>query len=281
MTVTREPLHPAPPGPGYIVPLLIAGLVAPLRAPRGAFTARLIPAWRRFAPLALPLVAIMVAIMTWVDAPTMRAMTRLPPGFVDLANEITDFGRGAWPLTPLAVLLLASPVVCFPRLPLMARGTATTVAVRLGYMFAAIAFAGLADAIIKRIIGRARPWSFDPDPFTFHPLSWQNAYASLPSGHATNVFATLVAVGLVFPRLRPLLWVYALVIAASRVIVSAHFPSDVLAGAAFGAFGAIVIRDWFARRRLGFYVGSDGRVYAMPGPSFGRIKKVARALFGQ
>jgi len=41
------------------------------------------------------------------------------------------------------------------------------------------------------------------------------------------------------------------------------------------------VRDWFAVRRLGFYVGSDGAVRPMPGPSFGRIKRVARALFGQ
>ena len=70
-------------------------------------------------------------------------------------------------------------------------------------------------------------------------------------------------------------------IAASRVIISAHFLSDAIAGAAFGAFGALVIRDWFAVRRLGFYVGSDGRVHPMPGPSFRRLRKVARALVSQ
>jgi undecaprenyl-diphosphatase len=273
--------RPALPGLSYIVPLVVAGLVTPLRAPRGAWTRRLVPAWRRFAPLALPLAAMVAATMAWIDVPTMRAVARLPGDFVDAVNEITDFGRGAWPLTPLAVLLLASPVVCLPRLSLMARGTLTAVAVRLGYMFAAIALTGLADTVIKRIIGRARPWDLGLGAFTYHPFSWGSAYASLPSGHATNVFATLVAVGLVFPRARPFLWAYALVIAASRVIVSAHYPSDVLAGAAFGAFGAIVIRDWFARRRLGFHVGSDGRVHPLPGPSFARIKKVAGALFGQ
>jgi membrane-associated phospholipid phosphatase len=151
--------------------------------------------------------------------------------------------------------------------------------VRLGYMFAAILLTGTADTIIKRIIGRVRPSGLGP--YAYEPLSWRSEYASLPSGHTTNVFATLVAVGLIFPRARPALWVYALVIAASRVIVSAHFPSDVLAGAAFGAFGAIVVRDWFAARRLGFFVGRDGQVHTMPGPSFRRIRRVARALFGQ
>jgi undecaprenyl-diphosphatase len=65
------------------------------------------------------------------------------------------------------------------------------------------------------------------------------------------------------------------------VIVGSHFVSDVVAGAAFGAFGALVIRDWFAVRRLGFYVAADGRVDPMPGPSFRRLRQVARALLGQ
>ncbi len=279
MTATGGSSRPAPAHANYIVANVTAGIAAPLRAPRGAWTSRLLPAWRRFALLAPLVVAAVVAAMVWLDAPVMAAVTRLPQDFVAVVNEITDFGRGAWPLTPLAILLLATPALSLPRLGLMARGVLAAAAVRLGSMFAAIALTGLADSVIKRIIGRVRPSAFGP--FAYEPLSWRSEYASLPSGHATNVFATLVAVGLIFPRARPLLWLYALVIAASRVIVSAHFPSDVIAGAAFGVLGAILVRDWFAARRLGFFVGSDGRVHAMPGPSFRRLKNVARALLGQ
>ncbi|HEY4821570.1 MAG TPA: phosphatase PAP2 family protein [Xanthobacteraceae bacterium] len=261
----------------YAVANLVAGIVTPLRAPRGR--ANLVPAWRRFALPGLVVAVLLVATMEWLDAPLMRTVAMLPSGVIETFNELTDFGRGVWPLTPLGLMLLATPFLCVRRLGFMSRGVLTMAAVRLGYMFAAIALTGLADSILKRLIGRVRPSEFGP--FAFHPFSWRSDYASLPSGHATNVFATLVAVGLIFPRARPLLWVYALVIAASRVIVSSHFPSDVLAGAAFGAFGAIAVRDWFAVRRLGFYVGNDGQVHTMPGPSFGRIKKVAAALLGQ
>jgi membrane-associated phospholipid phosphatase len=264
---------------GYIVANLVAGVVAPFRPPRGAWTRRLVPAWRRFAPYMPLVVAAIAAAMVYVDAPMVRAVDRLPRGLIAAFDELTDFGRGVWPLTPLFVLLLATPVLDMPRLSFMARGVVTAAAIRLGYMFLAIGLTGLADTVIKRIIGRVRP--SDLGPFAFEPLSWRSAYASLPSGHATNVFATLVAVGAVFPRARPALWVYALVIAASRVIVSAHFTSDVLAGAAFGAFGALVIRDWFAARRLGFYVGRDGAVHAMPGPSPRRLMRVAAQLFGR
>jgi undecaprenyl-diphosphatase len=279
MTATSGAPRVPPARGGYVLANLVAGLVTPLRRPRGAWVPRLVPAWRRYAPYLPPLAAFLVAAMLWLDVPAMRGTELLAPGFREVVNGLTDFGRGVWPLTPLVILLLASPFLALPRLSLMARGVLTAATVKVGYMFVAIAFTGLADSIIKRIIGRVRPSALGA--FAYQPFSWRSEYASLPSGHSANVFATLVAVGLIFPRARPLLWVYALGIAASRVIVSSHYVSDVVAGAAFGAFGAIVIRDWFAVRRLGFYVGSDGRVRTMPGPSFRRLKQVARALVSQ
>jgi undecaprenyl-diphosphatase len=76
-----------------------------------------------------------------------------------------------------------------------------------------------------------------------------------------------------------LMWVYALIIAISRVVVIAHYPSDVVAGALVGVLGALLVRDWFAARRLGFVIGKDGSVSTLPGPSLARIKRVARNLF--
>jgi membrane-associated phospholipid phosphatase len=68
------------------------------------------------------------------------------------------------------------------------------------------------------------------------------------------------------------------VIAVSRVVLTAHHPSDVLAGAVFGLVGALLVRNWFAARRLGFASCADGTVRALAGPSFARIKRVARQL---
>jgi undecaprenyl-diphosphatase len=80
--------------------------------------------------------------------------------------------------------------------------------------------------------------------------------------------------------LRVWLWAYALTIALSRVVLLAHFASDVVAGALVGVLGAWLVRDGFAARRLGFVIGRDGSVAALPGPSLRRIKKVARSLLG-
>jgi undecaprenyl-diphosphatase len=109
---------------------------------------------------------------------------------------------------------------------------------------------------------------------------WRPDYASFPSGHATTAFAAAIAIGLIWPRLRVWLWTYALIIAVSRVVILAHYTSDVIAGAVVGVVGALLARDWFAARRLGFAIGPNGSVMTLPGPSLQRIKRVARSLLG-
>lgn len=58
---------------------------------------------------------------------------------------------------------------------------------------------------------------------------------SFPSGHTLHAVAfTMVATAHV-PGLAPWLWPFALLIAASRVVLGLHYPTDVLAGALIGA----------------------------------------------
>ena len=121
----------------------------------------------------------------------------------------------------------------------------------------------------------------ETDGFAYMPFIWRADYASIPSGHGTTAFAAAVAIGALWPRARPVVWIYAVLIAASRVVVTAHFPSDVIASAFFGVIGALLVRNWFAVRRLGFAVTPDGAVRTLPGPSLRRLKAVARRLFAQ
>jgi undecaprenyl-diphosphatase len=151
--------------------------------------------------------------------------------------------------------------------------------VRVGFLFTAIAVPGLFDTIIKRMIGRARPLvGGQIDPFVFAPFIWRADYASLPSGHVTTAFSVLAAFGCLWPRARTALLLYALLIAASRIVVTAHFASDVIAGAIVGTAGVLLVRHYFALRRLGFSIAPDGTLHQYPGPSLKRIKAVAREL---
>ena len=239
-------------------------------------SARLVPAWRRyFVPGVLAAAAVALA-MILVDQRAYLFASGLPPWLVDGFYAITDFGRSGWILVPTGGLIVIIWLLASPALDHMTRGVLAMLAVRIGFIFIAVGLPGLLVTIVKRWIGRVRPSV--QGPFAYEPFSWRPEFASLPSGHTTTAFAALVSIGAIFPRARPFLWGYALLIASSRIAVTAHYSSDVIAGAVVGAFGALWVRDWFARRRLGFVVGTDGLVYALPGPSLNRIKKVARAL---
>lgn len=237
--------------------------------------AHFVAAWRRLIVKGGLAICAIALSMLFLDAPIHEFASGLPTWLIDDAYEITDFGRSGWILIPLGTFIMVIAVAS-PALDAMSRALLAMVAVRLGYLFIAVGLPGLVSTVAKRWIGRVRP--SDAGPFAYQPLSWRPDYASFPSGHATTAFAALVAFGLVFPRSRPVLWLYAILIAASRVVVSAHYTSDVIAGAAFGAFGALLVRNWFAARRLGFFVGPDGAVHSMAGPSRRRIKQVVGAL---
>ncbi|MGA0609312.1 phosphatase PAP2 family protein [Caldimonas sp. KR1-144] len=65
---------------------------------------------------------------------------------------------------------------------------------------------------------------------------------SFPSGHTLHAvaFATLLTVN--YPPMAPALWAFAALVAASRVALGLHYPSDVLAGVALGLLtGGIVV----------------------------------------
>jgi membrane-associated phospholipid phosphatase len=223
-------------------------------------------------------VAAVAATMVLVDAGAIAQARRLPAWSIATFLQISDFGRSGWFLWPIGLVLLALAALMRPAIGRMTNLIAATIVVRLGFIFLAIGIPGLVVAIVKRLIGRVRP--SDLGPFHYVPFAWRPDYASLPSGHSTAAFAAAIAVGAVWQRAQPAMWIYAVLIAASRICIAAHYPSDVLAGAFVGVSSALLIRRWFARRRLGFGVGPHAGVHAFPGPSRRRIVRLTAKLLG-
>ena len=99
---------------------------------------------------------------------------------------------------------------------------------------------------LKFLIGRHRPvMLFDHNQYglTFFATEW--AQNSSPSGHTLRAFSILTALSLLFRRFTPLFVSIAILIGASRVIVTAHYPSDVLFGAFIGIFSALWTYRYF------------------------------------
>lgn len=219
--------------------------------------------------------------MVLFDERAITAARELPPGFVAAARVFTTLGKGGWFLIPLPALMIA--------LCLLPAGFPRWAQVTFAAIFARAAFVALAigipygfNAVIKQIIGRARPFvGGSANAYLYDPFNWSAAYASFPSNHATTVSAAAVAIGALFPRARMAMWIYAALIIVSRVIVTAHHPSDVMAGALVGTVGALMVRNYFASRRIVFGVTPGGSVERFANPSWRRIKTAARAVFAR
>jgi membrane-associated phospholipid phosphatase len=226
--------------------------------------------------LAVVLGAAIVTLMYMLDATEIGLMPPHDSAGLGPVRFVTGFGKAALVLWSLAAMLIAIALMA-PRLRGTSKSLLLSLGTRLQFVFFAVLTPVLAGEIIKWFVGRGRPFvGGRANAFNFEPFAGTEAYASFPSAHAITAFALAFAVAAVWPRARVAVAVYALAIGASRLVLLAHHPSDVVAGALVGVIGAMCVRYWFAARRLGFAIRPDGAIVPLMGPSLTRLKGVAR-----
>lgn len=224
--------------------------------------------------VALALVAAAAVSMPLLDARAVEWARGEPDWFRAAFEEITRFGLSGWFLFPCGFILLFLAAATSPQLAISVRAVLAALGARFGFVFLAIGVPGLFVSIVKRLIGRARPFvGGHEDPFHYAPFAWHPAFASMPSGHATTAVAAAIAIGAIWPRTRIVMWFYAAAIMVSRVAVLAHHPSDVIGGALVALVGTHLLRRWFAARGLVFRAGNLG---AKPAPSLARVTTALR-----
>ncbi|MVT64356.1 phosphatase PAP2 family protein [Bradyrhizobium pachyrhizi] len=265
---------------GRLLTLVWLSFAQLVRAPSHSRRAE---AARRSARPGLLLVVIVGAvIITLMYAFDVTEISLMPPrGTPGLwwVKTLTDFGKDEYVLCALGLLLIAVALAA-PALRGVPRATLLGFGTRLQYLFLSVVLSVAVGELIKWIVGRGRPFvGGKANAFNFQHFAGTEAYSSFPSGHSITAFALAFAVSAVWPGARFAMLIYALVIAATRLVLLAHHPSDVVAGALVGVIGAMVVRYWFAARRLGFAIHRDGTVVALSGPSDGRLKRVARSAF--
>ena len=209
---------------------------------------------RRFdALMILVVIGLVVTVALQADEAAARGVHGLPVWIKAAFGQITYLGLSGYMFTLCGFALFGAIAARgWGRGPRFDRAC-LFVAERAGFLIAVLAFSGLASQVIKHLFGRARPSLIDMvGPFHFDLMAMKSTYASMPSGHAVSAFAMAVSLGWMAPRLRWPLLGLALLIAISRVVISAHYPSDVIAGAGLGVFSAVLLRRAFAVRGLAF-----------------------------
>jgi membrane-associated phospholipid phosphatase len=73
---------------------------------------------------------------------------------------------------------------------------------------------------------------------------------SFPSGHTITAFSLAAAVSILFPRLSILAFVAAVSIGISRILITSHYLSDVIAGAGIGILSTMIVKYIFDRKKI-------------------------------
>lgn len=97
---------------------------------------------------------------------------------------------------------------------------------------------------LKKLFGRIRPNRENAGRFTGFSFNHDNQYESFPSSHSACAFALSAALMQTWPQAAVVWWLLAGLTAFLRYAMEAHYPSDVLAGSAWGLMiGHLVYND--------------------------------------
>ncbi len=201
------------------------------------------PVRRRMLLTRLAVVALVTGILCPIvlmfDVPVTRwLLEEAIPGDFRKAIELSEafaHGVGVWVILWGVVALSPRQRWGLPRLAILAYG------------------GGAVATLVKLIVIRARPYRMDMQtiaPIDVRQWAWDlnleqlavydAGWRSFPSGHAATAVGLIVGLSILFPRGRLLFICVGVMSMVQRVTDLAHFPSDVLAGAAIGAVWSII-----------------------------------------
>jgi membrane-associated phospholipid phosphatase len=114
------------------------------------------------------------------------------------------------------------------------------------YICISVSIAIIIGGAFKYLLARYRPiMLFEHNLYGMHLFSSEWVLNSTPSGHALRAFSLLTALSLLYRRFTVVFISVAVLIGASRVAVTAHYPSDVVLGAFIGIFTAAWTYKYF------------------------------------
>ncbi len=202
---------------------------------------------RRLIWTGLATAVVTAALMIWADVPVALFFHDYQDtAWAKFFGFITDFANGAIWYT-VAVLGIATAYI---RHKSNAEVLGTTIRAWM-FMIVTMASSGIFINALKLAVGRERPRLLFRDGTSgFHPFDLNLTDCGFPSGHTQSIWTAMLSLAFIYPPLRPLFFLIAVMISASRIIIGAHYAGDVTAAIYIAVAAAVVWRRWFERNGI-------------------------------
>lgn len=203
--------------------------------------------------------AVLIAALYWLDRPLSVWGQGLPEGVRAFFEWVTQWGESDWILIPTFIAWLVAWLLSLLTRDAI-RQALGELAALAGFIFVGVGLPSLISTLLKRLIGRGRPETWVAEtPLSFQWLNWSAfEYQSFPSGHATTAFSLAAVVAFIWPKAFWPAMAFAALVAISRIVVGAHYPTDITAGAVLGVLGAYAVRQFFVARGWLFAANDKG-----------------------
>lgn len=216
------------------------------------------------------------AVGFFLDERVMNWAATLPDGVKAFFRWLTRFGRSDWLLVPTGIIAIAVAFGDWRRVNRRVAAAWWEIGTFAAVLFVVVAATGLTTDVFKPIVGRLRPGFITDTVFAFSPFTFGYQNYSFPSGHATTMGAVAVFAAFAPGILTiPIIAATALV-AVSRVVIGAHFASDIVGGAMIGVGVGYLILRGMADAGIVFVVRANGRI----GRRLGVVRRLNRRRAG-
>lgn len=201
----------------------------------------------------------LIAVLSffYLDKPSANYFHGLSGSSVEVVFDfITEYGEGFyWIVYPGALYLIYRLSMRVAFKPVWLREVLEK---NREYRMQSMAFiastaiaSGLLVNILKLIFARYRPVEYlVNDNYGFNWFEYGYRMASFPSGHSATALGVASALALLFPKyLLPILATGVLIM-FSRIVVAAHYPSDVVMGGFVGVITTLFLYQKYFKQRL-------------------------------
>ena len=121
---------------------------------------------------------------------------------------------------------------------------------RFWFLWLCVLIPSLICVLLKILFGRARPdLLFNDQLYGFFGLQTRAYFWSFPSGHTTTIMGFVFGLSILFPRYCYLFLLMGLTVVSSRVMLTQHYLSDVMAASYLALLGVGLIHLWLCRKK--------------------------------